>query len=216
MAFYRNVVIRSGKRVIREYEKRGAGQAAYVAGVQVLAPLATLYMGHLLVTVAREALLNPDKWEEEEEKEGGFPVKWLMQLAFSRAGFTGLADPLYNALLGVKYQRDLSNLLVGPTWGYFMQALQRIATYFVANSDNTNSAERATARGLFELVVQPALAYGAGYLPGGPIWGYGLGSSYAYFSSPAFKSQWQDWMAGEADTKKAKTGGEAKTNTGGW
>jgi hypothetical protein len=216
MAFYRNVVIRSGKRVIREYEKRGAGQAAYVAGVQVLAPLATLYMGHLLVTVAREALLNPDKWEEEEKKEGGFPVKWLMQLAFSRAGFTGLADPLYNALLGVKYQRDLSNLLVGPTWGYFMQAMQRIATYFVANSENTNSAERAAARGLFELVVQPTLAYGAGYLPGGPIWGYGLGSSYAYFSSPAFKSQWQDWLAGEADTKKSKTGQQDKTNTGGW
>lgn len=214
MAFFRNVIIRSGKRVIREYEKRGAGQAAYVAGMQMLAPIATLYMGHLLVTVAREAMLNPERWEEEEKKEGGLPVKWLTQLAFSRSGFTGLADPIYNALLGVKYQRDLANMTVGPTNSYFLQALQRIATYFVMNSDTTNSAERAAAKGMYELAVQPTLAYATGYLPAGPIMGYGLGAGYGYLSSPAFKSQWMDWWAGESDTKKAKTG--EKTESGGW
>jgi hypothetical protein len=214
MAFFRNVIIRSGKRVIREYEKRGAGQAAYVASMQLLAPIATLYMGHLLVTMAREAMLNPERWEEEEKKEGGLPVKWLTQLAFSRSGFTGLADPLYNAILGVKYQRDLANMTVGPTNSYFLQALQRIATYFVMNSDTTNASERAAAKGMYELAVQPGLAYATGYLPAGPIMGYGLGAGYGYLSSPAFKSQWMDWWAGEADTKKSKTG--EKNESGGW
>jgi hypothetical protein len=210
MAFFRNVMVKSAKKVAREYEQRGAGQAAAVAGMQVLAPLASLYMGHLLVTVAREALLNPDKWEEEEKKEDGFPIKWLSSLAFSRVGFTGLADPLYNALLGVKYQRDLVGILAGPSNSFFGQSLERIVKYFVANSENTNSAERAAARGLYELAVQPAFAYATGYLPGGPMVGYGLGASYMYFSSPAFKSQWQDWMAGEKEGKQKKTGSGQK------
>lgn len=206
MAFFRNIMVKSVKKVTREYDQRGAAQAASVAALQVLAPLASLYAGHLLVTMAREALLNPDKWDEEEKKEDGFPIKWLAALAFSRVGFTGLADPLYNAVLGVKYQRDLSNILAGATPSFFLQGLERIAKYFVVNSGNTNSAERNAARGLYELSVQPGLAYATGYLPGGPLVGYGLGASYMYFSSPAFKSQWQDWLAGEKQGKQKKAG----------
>lgn len=210
MAFFRNIMVKSVKKIDREYKARGAAQAANVAALQVLAPIASLYMGHLIVTMAREALLNPEKWDEEEKKEGGVPIKWLAQLAFSRAGFTGLADPIYNALNGVKYQRDLSNILSGSTASFFLQAIERIAKYFVANSENTNSAERNAARGLYELSVQPALAYTAGYLPGGPVVGYGLGASYMYLSSPAFKSQWQDWMAGEKEGKQKKAGEKAQ------
>lgn len=206
MAFFRNIMVKSAKKIEREYNTRGAAQAANVAAFQVLAPIASLYLGHLIVTVAREALLNPEKWDEEEKKEGGVPIKWLAQLAFSRAGFTGLADPLYNALMGVKYQRDLSNILTGSTASYFLQAMERILKYFVVNSENTNSAERNAARGLYELGIQPSLAYAAGYLPGGPIVGYGMGASYMYMSSPAFKSQWQDWLAGEKQDKQKKTG----------
>lgn len=202
MAMFRNVVIKSGKKISREFSARGASQAANVAAVQVLAPLATLYIGHLAVTMARELLLNPDKWDEEEKKEGGFPIKWLSQLAFSRVGFTGLADPIFNAYTGVKYQRDLSNLFVGATGSFVLQAMERVAKYFAMNSENTNSAERGLARGMFELTIQPGLAYATGALPGGPAVGYGLGASYMYMTSPAFKSQWQDWMAGEKQAKK--------------
>lgn len=204
MAFFRNVMMKSAKKVEREYNERGAAQAASVAAFQVIAPIASLYMGHLLVTMLREALLNPDKWEEEEKKEGGLPIKWLAQLAFSRSGFTGLADPLYNALMGVKYQRDLSNILAGATPSFALQALERITKYFLVNSENTNSAERNAARGLYELTVQPGLAYATGALPGGSFVGYGLGASYMYLTSPAFKSQWQDWLAGEKQNKQKK------------
>jgi hypothetical protein len=163
-------------------------------------------MGHLLVTMFRELLLNPEKWDEEEKKEGGFPIKWLAALAFSRSGFTGLADPLYNAAMGVKYQRDLTGLFAGATFGVATQAVERLIKYFAVNSENTNSAERNAARGLFELTVQPGLAYATGALPAGPLVGYGLGASYMYMTSPAFKSQWQDWMAGEKESKQKKTG----------
>lgn len=215
MAFFRNVFVKAAKKIDREYKKRGAAQATQVAAMQVLAPLAALYAGHLVVTVAREALLNPEKWAEEEEKEGGFPAKWLLSLAFSRSGFTGLADPIYNAFTGVKYQRDLANILGGATGSYFLQAIERIAKYFFVNSENTNSAERGVARGMYELAVQPPLAIAIGALPGGPLTGYGLGASYAYLSSPTFKAQWQDWLAGEADGKKSKTG-QSKKDVGGF
>ena len=214
MAFFRNVFVKATKKIEREYKKRGVAQASQVAAMQVLAPLATLYSGHIILTMVREALLNPEKWEEEEDKEGGFPAKWLLSLAFSRSGFTGLADPIYNAFTGVKYQRDLSNILGGATGSFFLQSLERIAKYFFVNSENTNSAERAAAKGLYELAVQPPLAVAIGALPGGPALGYGLGASYAYLSSPTFKAQWQDFWAGEADTKKSKTGESTKSGGG--
>lgn len=204
MAFFRNVAVKSVKKIQREFDARGFSHATQVAAWQVMTPIATLYAGHLLTTVMREALLNPDKWDEEEKKDNLMP--WLMQLAFSRSGFTGIADPLYNAILGVKYQRDLANLVTGPSFSYFLQAMQRIASYFVLNSENTNSAERNAVRGGYELAVQPSIAFLTGYVPGGPLVGYGLGASYAYMSSPRLKSDLQDMLAGEKNSGKGKTG----------
>jgi hypothetical protein len=158
----------------------------------------------LLVTMAREALLNPDKWDDEEKKEKGFPIKWLMQLAFSRAGFTGLTDPLYNAFLGVKYQRDLSNILIGPGNAYILQSIERVSKYFLVNSDNTNSAERNAVRGIYEGILMPSAAIAIGALPAGPLLGYGLGAAYAYISSPRAKGIVQDVTVGEPNTKKSK------------
>jgi hypothetical protein len=215
MAMSRNVMLKSVKKIQREYENRGAASATKVAALQVVAPMLALYTGHLLVTIAREALLNPDKWEEEEKKEGGPPVKWLMQLAFSRAGFTGLTDPIYNALLGVKYQRDLANILAGPGNGYFLQAIERVAKFFLTNSKNTNAAERNAVRGLYEAILMPTAAVGVGYLPAGPMLGLGLGAAYAYLSSPRAKGVVQDAVVGPADTKKSKTG-ETAGNKGVW
>lgn len=205
MAFFRNVMLKSAKKIGREMS-RGTAHGTYVAAVQTLAPMAMLYAGHFLVTMAREALLNPEKWEEEEKREKDFPIKWLASLAFSRSGFTGLLDPIYNAILGVKYQRDLANILTGPSFSYFLQALQRVIQVFLTNSPNTNNAERSAARGVYELSLQPLMAFGVGYLPGGPLVGYGLGAGYAYLSSPAAKSAFQNLTVGPADSKKAKTG----------
>jgi hypothetical protein len=213
MAFFRNMAVKGFKKIERELDARGTKQATKVAAMQVVAPMAALYAGHFIVTAVREALLNPDKWEDESKKANGIPMRYLALLAFSRAGFTGLADPLYNAVLGVKYQRDLANLLTGASASFFLQSIERIVKYIVANSENTNSAERAAARGLYELSLQPGLAYLTGALPGGPVVGYGLGASYAYMSSPAFKSQWQDWMAGEKDSKAKRGGSKQEKST---
>jgi len=211
MAFMRNVLIKNVKKVQREYEAQGAAGAAKVAALQFAAPLSALYMGHLLVTVAREALLNP-KWDEKEEE--GELVEWLLLMAFSRAGFTGLADPIYNAILGVKYQNDLANALIGAGNTYFAKALERVVKYFTSNSPNTNSAERSAARGLYELTLQPGAAYAVSALPGGPLLGYGMGLSYAYLSSPRAKEKVQDVVAGEKQGTKAKTGQGGRPTSG--
>jgi hypothetical protein len=91
-----------------------------------------------------------------------------------------------------------------------LQALQRIASYFMVNSENTNSAERSAVRGLYELILQPAAAAAVGYLPAGPLLGYGLGLSYAYLSSPRAKENVQDIVAGEKQGKQKKTGSGQK------
>jgi hypothetical protein len=202
MGFMRNNIIKSLKRVGREYEA-GGYTAAQSAALGSAGAFMMLYGGHFLVTALRELALNPDRWEEEKEKDN--LTQWLAQLAFSRAGFTGLADPLYNAYLGVKYQRDLANIFLGAGNSYFTQAGERILKYWAVNSENTNSAERSAARGWYELLALPAMAMVTGSVPG-RMMGYGAGLSYAYLSSPRAKEKVQDVVAGEKQGTKSKTG----------
>jgi hypothetical protein len=205
MAFFRNIMVKSWKKIARETEAGGAGRGAYVAIKAVAFPAMALYGGHFIVTMMREALLNPDKWDEEEKKGTLWP--YLVGLAFSRAGFTGLADPLYNAILSLKYQRDLSNLAIGATGAYILGNLQKLISGFVLpNSEKNNKVETTQLKSLYELTFQPAFAYGVGALPGGPVTGASLGILYGYLSSPAFKSQFAEFFVGPKDTTGRQTG----------
>jgi hypothetical protein len=73
MAFFRNVAVKSAKKVQREFNARGLAHAAQVAAWLVITTIAPLYAGHHLVTVARETMLNPEKWDEEREKDNLMP-----------------------------------------------------------------------------------------------------------------------------------------------
>jgi len=214
LGFQRNVMIKNIKKIGREYRAEGPAAAAKIAALHAVAPLAVLYSGHVIVTIARELLLNPERWEEEKEKVGGdFPARYVLGLAFSRAGFTGLADPVYNAYTGLKYQRDLANVFLGAGNSYFTQAAERIAKSFAVNSENTNAAERSRARGLYELLVLPVFAAGVGYVPGRML-GYGAGLGYAYLSSPRAKEKVQDAAAGESTSTKARAGQGGRPTSG--
>lgn len=206
MAFSRNIMIKSWKMITREAEQQGAQKAAWLAVRAVAFPALALYAGHFVVTMMREALLNPDKWDDEEKK--GNLYAYLVGLAFSRSGFTGVVDPFYNAVLSLKYQRDLSNLMIGPVGSFFAVNLQRILSGFMLpNSDKNNKVETTQLKAAYELTAQPALAYGVGALPGGPLLGAAYGVGYGYLSSPAFKSQFAEFFVGPKDTDKKKDAG---------
>ena len=216
MAFQRNVLIKSAKRIERVAKAEGLSEAAKFAALRIAPSFAALYSAHLLSTVLREALLNPGKWEEEEEREGGYPIEWLTKLAFSRAGFFGMADPIFNAIEAVRYQRDFSNIMVGASFGYLYQQGDRIIKFFKQNSDKNNKGERQAVKALYELAL-PVMSYAAAGLPAGPLIGYGLGASMAYLSSPVQKDFVQDVVAGpeESKPKSSKAGDKKESNQAG-
>lgn len=216
MAFQRNVLIKSAKRIDRVAKAEGMTEAAKYAAFRIAPSFAALYTTHLLATVLREALLNPGKWEEEEEREGGFPALWLSKLTFSRAGFFGMGDPIFNAIEAVKYQRDFSNIMVGASISYVAQNIDRLIKYFKQNSDKTNNGERQAVKALYELAL-PGTAYAISGLPAGPLVGYGLGAVSAWLSSPAQKDFVQDVVAGpkEGKAKSSKSGEKKSDNQAG-
>jgi hypothetical protein len=208
ITMFRNVPIKLAKQIKRQYDTQGLTPAAGTALAYAAAPLVVFYAGTLAVTVMREAIFNQSQWEEEEEKEGGFPIKWLSLLALSRTGIIGMADPLFNAYMGIKYQRDLTALTAGPSITFVLSNLERISKLFLMNSENTTSAERAAVKASYELAAQPALAYTLGSMAGPYGWIGGL--IYMFASSPSAKKAWTDAWFEEPAEKKAKTGGGQK------
>ena len=187
-AFQRNVLEMAVKRGVRGIETRGVGRGTLRLARQSLLPLFSLYVGHTLVSAAREFIFNRDKWEEEKEEEDrALPLKYLATLGVSRSGFTGRLDPFVNSLYSLKYQSDFSNVLVGATGSYYLKALQRIFGLGIDNSPNTVSKEYQAARGTYDIAV-PIIASWLTTLPGvGTTLGYGLGAADMALSSPTVK-----------------------------
>ena len=179
-SFHDKVLMNALRKVGREYrvskglgrsKKRAGFDAGTYAVARVGAPLFTLFMGHALVSTAREYLLNQDRWdrewEESEEDTVKFIQDYLFPLAFARAGLTGAFDPFYQAWTGLKYQRDLSNHLIG-TAGYLTQNFEDALGIFQEdNSPNTVTAEFKAYRAFFNLTVAPGVSLVLGKTPMG-------------------------------------------------
>ena len=187
-AFQRNVLLASLKRVQREYQNRGAASAIPFAAINVALPLSSLFLAHTLVSAAREAILNPDKWEEEKDNDN--LENYLLTLGLSRSGFLGRLDPLVNAMTSLKYQSDLSNMMVGASGSYYLKAIQRIAGVAPIagrNSPNTVAAEYQAARGVYDIAVPTALSFLATYPGFGTVLANTAGAAAAVGTSPAAK-----------------------------
>lgn len=84
------------------------------------------------------------------------PTEMLVRVA-DRAGFTGGASPLVNAVKAVRYDRSLSESLSGPVLGTLLNSTQKIFVepFTDRNSPNTNTAERNAAAAFYDVVVDP-------------------------------------------------------------
>lgn len=194
-AFYRNIVKRQAILFNETRKRNGVMDATARLAIGFLPSAIALYIGQTLVSTIREFLLNRERWDEEEEK--GTLVDTMLKLGatrtFSFAGF----DPLIQAHTGLKYQRDLSNIMVGAAPGFFLQAIQSIAKMNVANSAKTNTAEYNAVKGVYQLAVAPALAFGLARLPGGPIVGPVLGGGIMAGTSPVAGKTAAELVVGE-------------------
>ena len=180
-AYTRNVLIASVNRVNREYKTNGAVSATTMASLHIMPQFALLYAGHFAVSTAREAMFNGDEWERQKENDNLFP--WLMEVAWTRAGFFGALDPIYQAFRSLKYEADIKNLFAGAQLGFLANAVDRIMTFFgQKNSPNTLTAEYNATRGFMDTIGSGLISLIAATTPGniaGTIAGLGafLGTS---------------------------------------
>ena len=157
-SFQQNVIVGEGKHIKRLYKEVG-GKRAGLRAMQLLGPIAQLYMAHALVSAAREFAMNRERWEEkkEEDKLGSH----IAGLTVSRAGTFGAWDPMVNAYTGLRYQRDLSNFMIGAIGSWYTKPTEDIIKLFSGdtNSPNTTSTEERALRAAYQLFIVPMMVF---------------------------------------------------------
>lgn len=211
-AFWRNVLKRNIILTKEAYKRGGAMSAARTAGLGFLPAALTLFGMQAIVSTLREYLLNPTRWDEWDQKNDGTLEKNLAGLAFSRSFSFGVADPFISAYTGLKYQRDLSNVFVGPAVGVFLQDMQNVISPIQRDSGKTNTAEYNRDRAIYNMLVGPAASIGLSMLPTGPAGSVAAGFGQALVTSPAAGNAVATAIEGPKGMKTdEKTGALAET-----
>jgi hypothetical protein len=167
--FKKNVLDRAGRMTVKGV-KEGDPSLLYPAF-----GLAALFAVHTAINSVLRPLAFGGGREDDEE---GWDYQDTIQ-AVDRAGITGAASPLVNAVWGVKYKRGLAESFAGVPVGRPLDvATKMVELSHDTNSPNTNSAERKAAEAIYDVAVEPTLeAYGLSRLKGAgraaAVWGTG-------------------------------------------
>ena len=199
MAFWRNVTKRQLLLLAAEYKRGGVAAAAY-HGIFRLAPSAmALFVMQATISTLREYFLNPERWEELE-KEGKLE-ETMLALGLTRSFSMGMADPLIQAYTGLRYQRDLSSMFVGPSGSVLLTDMAKIMMFGVRNSKKNNTGEYNLVEAGYNMAIGPAIATGLTMMPAGPILTPIAGAGIAYVTSPRMGDTVATAVVGEKGTK---------------
>jgi hypothetical protein len=135
---------------------KGAALATEVAGVGVSLGVYTVAV--MAVYLLRIGLFSMKSMDDELEEWEEDPLKFLM-LAASRTGFTGNLDPLMNALTGIKYRRDFSNILIGAYGGAAVAPADALSLLLQDDNPGTNAGERRMAKSMWSGFAAPIIAH---------------------------------------------------------
>jgi len=219
MSFWRNITKRQILLTKGIYQRSGIGAAAWHVMAAALPGAAWLLVLNGLVSSIRELIMNPDKVEEHWE-QGDLP-EYLFEKAFFRTASFGMLDPIIQAVMGVKYQRDLSNIMAGPHLGVLLQDIGTVVAGFWRDSDGkvgpdgemtrpgTNTAEYNSTRAAYNMLVAPALSFALTRVPGGPLLDPVAGAAQMYVTSPNAGNRVATAIQGPKGTKTDPETGEA-------
>lgn len=192
-----------GKNRLTASAKAGAEQMSILA-----VGFATLVTAQFLQSTLREAIFSPERWEEKKEEGEWF--SWMAMLAISRSGMFGPADPILNALTGLRYERDLTSLTSGPAGGYIFNNIANVINGVVPNipvmgpaldwfgiggrnSPNTLTGEHTAAKSFYRLVAQPGVSFGMSMIPiAGPVSQIGVTAGLQTLTSAAAATAFAD------------------------
>lgn len=210
-AFYRNIIKGTIKRMGGSYRRAGSGPgAAWNASktsIGLLASVASLVLLQTIVSVAREYLLNRRRWEER--KAAGTLDGDMIKLGLTRTFGTPM-DPYLQAYSGLKYNRSLETVPVGPALGNMLQNAGAMASYFARNSPNTNTAEYNALRGMYNFGIGPTIGTALSAAPGGPILGGAQGTAAGYLTSPVAGDEFAAMFEGQKAIRHHATTGQPR------
>lgn len=202
MSFWGNVWKRQGALIKGIAERKGVPAAVAYTALQLTPSMLSLFLVQTLFSTLREAIFNPERWEEWEKK--GTLAENLLQLGFTRSFSFGLVDPVIQGFTGLKYQRDLSNIAIGAVPGFVLQSIQNVLQPLVRNSEKTNNAEFKSVQGAYQLLASPAIVYALSMVPGGrlvdPLYGMGM----MYLTSPGMRDRAATAIVGEKDSARQR------------
>lgn len=193
-AFYRNIIKGSVVRFYERAKRNGYGYSSEKLAFGLLPSVAALLLAQTVVSTVREYLTNHRRWEQR--KADGTLWGDMTWLGITRTFGTPI-DPLVQGFTGLKYERDLSAVPLGPAIGNIAQNLQAIAMLAVRNSPNTNTAEYNALRGLYRLGIGPVAGTALSAVPGGPIVSGLLGFGTGYVTAPTAGDEFAAMFVGE-------------------
>jgi hypothetical protein len=205
-SYWRNIMKRNAI-LLREIAKRD-GAAVVIRSAGLMASAAVAYLLGTTISTIREKLLNPKRWAELERK--GTLHTQMAQLGFTRTFSFGAADTFIQTWSGLKYQRDLSNVFVGPGPGFFLQNAQKMAQPISKNSRKTNTAEYNALQGAYS-TASPFIAFGLARIPGGPIVDVTTGVGMAYVTSASARDEFAGAIVGPKNLSPGPDGEKVKS-----
>lgn len=128
------------------------------------------YLNYVLWTsiafLLRTLAFDKERFDEKELEEKFF---YILKGGVAYTTPLGpIADLLYSAWTGLKYQRDITSLTAGAAIGSVLQDAQNIAQYFSRNSDKTGAAERNAFKAFYDLTIGSLSAMATGMISGIP------------------------------------------------
>jgi hypothetical protein len=210
-AYQRNILIATAKEIRRTWNTDGT--LGVMAAGSAMLSLSLIAAGQLAAYVAGQALFSGDDWDEIEEKLGqkqfGAPA-WAWQ-SISRSGMFGAADPLVNAFLGLRYERDLTQLMAGPVPATGLKILQDVGRAVISDSE-TNTYSHKAIEGTWQAASALTSSFVLSIVSRFPGVDAALGIGLMMLSSPRVTDSVADFVVG--DTNKELTKAAAAGDVG--
>lgn len=163
-AFFENVLKRQA-RMTKEAVV-GEGYTARERASMTLAPAVTMTLMYGLAYVigeARDQLLgDPNRRKKETESD-------RMLKAASRALPIAPLDPFINLFSSARYQRGAVDFFSGPALGTAGRAIDAGVGLAVNNRQTTNTQERAAAKAVYDLIIEPSMNAALTFTTGGTV-----------------------------------------------
>lgn len=198
-AFYNHVLKRNVKQAWKAVSDADYTTAERMTLARPLLMLPLLAAMQGLVGEARDhAFGDPDKEMEFWQK---------VARAFSRGIPVAPIDPILNIVTGAKYQRSTTETVSGPVLGMVGRTADSYVDYFVKNSPNTNTQERAVEKSIYDQFIEPsaavALSFAYATAPNLPA-KMAVAGARQVVGSGVTRNEFIDAVAGE---KKTRGGG---------